>query len=276
LIVLDRGLEVRFTHVHGHGPDALELLRRELPVIVLEALSLAILGHKLHRSAKQVADHSHVVVTFAEGLLIDTKIACGGGLLPGLPSSDSSIHDVPGLIPADPHEPAGAGHGGTLAQHIDDQTLHEQGKTPFSLGPRHFHLKHAVLGALDARNPGMEEGLELAGVEVTPHPRLGMIPASQLAATGRTAPSDASRVLNMDIHTASGRVQLHVGNKPRFAQPQNPRIQVRVLHGRPPGLTISGHLPTKKPEGPTVKAIGRSGQVFGPGGSEPLRRGRYG
>jgi len=154
--VLDRGLEVRFPHVHGHGPDTLELLRRELPVIVLEALGLTILGYKFHRSAEQVADHGHVVVTFAEGLLIDAKIACGGGLLPGLPSPDGSIHDVPGLTPADSHEPAGAGHGGALAQHVNDQALHEQGEAPFGLGPRHFDLKHAVLGALHSRNTGKD------------------------------------------------------------------------------------------------------------------------
>jgi len=96
----------------------------------------------------------------------------------------------------------------------------------------------------------MKEGLELAGVEVTPHPGLGMIPTSQLAATGRTAPADAGSMLNMDVHSASRRVQLDVTNKPRVAQPQNPRIQVRVLHGHPPGRTISGHLPTEKSEGP--------------------------
>lgn len=41
--VLNCSLEVRFPHVHGHGLDALELLRRELLVIILEAFGLAIL-----------------------------------------------------------------------------------------------------------------------------------------------------------------------------------------------------------------------------------------
>ena len=248
--VLDRGLEVRFPHIHGHSPNPLELLRRELPVIVLETLGFPILGHKLHRAAKQVTDHGHVVMPLTEGLFIDAKIARGVGLLSGLPPPDGSVHDVPGLIPADPHEPAGAGHGGALAQHIDDQALHEQGEAPFGLGPRHFHLKHAVLRALHARNPGMEEGLELAGIEVTPYPGLGMITTSQFAATGRTKPPDTGSVININIHPASCRVQLDVGNKPRVAQPQNLGIQVRVLHGHPPGRTITGHLPTENPEGP--------------------------
>ena len=36
--VLDHGLDVRFPPVHDHGPDAFELLRRELLGIALKAL----------------------------------------------------------------------------------------------------------------------------------------------------------------------------------------------------------------------------------------------
>ena len=113
--VLNCSLEVRFPQVHGHGLDALELLRRELLAIILEAFGLAILSHKFHRSAEQVADHGHVVMTFAKGPFIDAKIPRWGGFLPSLSSPDGSLHDLPSLIPADPHEPAGAGYGGALA-----------------------------------------------------------------------------------------------------------------------------------------------------------------
>lgn len=44
--MLDRDFEVRFPHVYGHCPDALELLCRELLVIVLKALGLTILIHR--------------------------------------------------------------------------------------------------------------------------------------------------------------------------------------------------------------------------------------
>ena len=47
--MFDRGHEVWFPHVHGHSPNALELLHCELPVIVLETLGFTILGHKFHR-----------------------------------------------------------------------------------------------------------------------------------------------------------------------------------------------------------------------------------
>lgn len=59
---LNCGLEVRFPHVHGHGLDAIELLCRELLVIIFEALGLAIQRHKSHRSAEQVAGHGHVTL----------------------------------------------------------------------------------------------------------------------------------------------------------------------------------------------------------------------
>lgn len=96
----------------------------------------------------------------------------------------------------------------------------------------------------------MGKGLELAGVEVTPNPGLGMFPASQIAFTGRASPSDTGSMVNMDIHLTYGCVQLDISNKPLGAQPQNPRIQVRVLHDHPPGVTITGQLPTENPEEP--------------------------
>jgi len=109
-------------------------------------------------------------------------------------------------------------------QHTDDQAFHGHGQAPFGLGPGNFELKYAVLWAFHVRNPGMKEGLEHAGIEVMPHPGLGMIPTNQFASTGRTAPPDTGRVINMGIHPASGRVQLDSGNNPRFAQLQNPTI----------------------------------------------------
>ena len=75
--VLNCSLEVRFPHVHGHGLDALELLRRELLVIILQAFGLAILSHKFHSSAEQVPDYGHVVMTFAKGLFIDARYRAG-------------------------------------------------------------------------------------------------------------------------------------------------------------------------------------------------------
>lgn len=94
--------------------------------------------------------------------------------------------------------------------HDNYQTLHEQGEASFGLSPRHFDLKHTVLRTLHAWNPGMEKGLELAGVEMTLNPGRCMIPASQLASTGRTSPSDTGSMINMVIHLAYGCVQLYI------------------------------------------------------------------
>ena len=50
-------------------------------------------------------------------------------------------------------------------------------------------------------------------------------------ASNETVNFNQPSVYSMNIHPASGCVQLDIGNKPRVAQPQNPTIQVRVLHG---------------------------------------------
>jgi len=107
-----------------------------------------------------------------------------------------------------------------------------------------------MLGAVHARNPSMQERLELACVQMTPDPRLSMITTSQLAATCGTGPTDTHVMLHSDVHPPFNRVQLDSRDKPRFGQVKNPRIKIRVLHGCPPRRTLASQLPTEKPEGP--------------------------
>lgn len=85
---------------------------------------------------------------------------------------------------------------------------------------------------------------------MTPDSRLGMIPTSQFTPTSRAGPADTRAMRHADVHTAFRRVQLNSLNKPGLGQPKYLRIQVRVLHGCPPGRRIAAHLPTENPEGP--------------------------
>lgn len=146
---------------------------------------------------------------------------------------------------------------GALGQHVDDQPFHKQGEAAFALSPRHFDLHHAVLRAVHSRNPCAQERLELARVQMTPCPWLGMITASQIPSANRARRSDSRAVLNSDVHPPFDRVQFNNPDKPWLGQAENPRIQVRVLNGSPPGSTLAGQLPTEKPEGPAVITAGK-------------------
>jgi len=91
----------------------------------------------------------------------------------------------------------------------------------------------------------MQERFKLARVQMTPDPRLGMIPASQLAATCGAGPPDTCAELQVNVHPTFRRVQVNCLDKPGFDQAENRRIQVRVLRALPPERTLSGQLPRK-------------------------------
>ena len=138
-------------------------------------------------------------MTFAERLLIDADTGDGGGLLAGRPAGNGSLEDVPGLIPTDADEGAGSLHGLTGLEAVDHEPLHEQREAAVGLCPRHLDLYHSVLRALDPWNTGMDERVELAGVQMPPLPLGGVVVAGQLPATMRAVPAADFRVLEMNV-----------------------------------------------------------------------------
>jgi hypothetical protein len=60
----------------------------------------------------------------------------------------------------------------------------------------------------------MQERLELAGVQMSPNPKLGVIPASQVPSANWARPSNSRPVLNSDVHLAFDRVQFNSLDKP--------------------------------------------------------------
>ena len=108
---------------------------------------------------------------------------------------------MPCLIPGDADEGAGSLHGLAGLEDVDHEPLHEQSEAAVRLRPRHLDLHHSMLGALDPRDTGMHERVELAGVEMPPLPLGSMVVAGQLSASMRTVPATAFGMLdvNMDL-----------------------------------------------------------------------------
>ena len=121
------------------------------------------------------------------------------------------------------------------------------------LCPRHPGPQHSVLRAPDPWNTGMDERVELAGVQMPPLPLRGLIAAGQLPATLRAVPAAAFGVLDMKLNLRRLDVQLHVSNLPRSGHAENLLIEIRVEH-RPclPGKAAFSlpKLPRKIPAGP--------------------------
>lgn len=76
----------------------------------------------------------------------------------------------------------------------------------------------------------MNARLELAGVEVTPRPFIGMVVAAQLLLTLWALPAAAFGVLDMDVNGSRLHVQSHVHNLPGIRQPKNVLVEIDVEH----------------------------------------------
>jgi len=157
------------------------------------------LRDELDGAAINVVDDGQVPMAFTERLLIDADAGDGGGLLAGPPAGDGALEDVPRLIPVDTDERAGSLHRLAGLEDIDHEPFHEQGEAAVGLRPRHLDLHHSVLRALDPWNTGMDQRVELAGVEMPPLPLGGVVVAGQLTATMRAVPAAALGMLDVNV-----------------------------------------------------------------------------
>src|SRR5262245_47243691 len=114
--------------------------------------------------------------------------------------------------------------------------------------------------ALHARRPGMQVGLELAAVQMAPHPFLGMVVHRQVPLTLRTGPARGVVVARPDIHSLLRDAQLHLRHRPWTRDSQQVAVQLDVAHGvrspfdRDRTSAYPPLLPTPNPEEPPGRA----------------------
>ncbi|GDX97244.1 hypothetical protein LBMAG47_29090 [Planctomycetia bacterium] len=116
---------------------------------------------------------------------------------------------------------------------------------------RHLDLHHSVLRALDPWDTGMDQRVELAGVEMLPLPLGGVVVAGQLTATMRADPAAAFGVLNVDMDLGRLDIEPHVRHLPRSGQAKNLLMEFRVEHAiclRGKAAFSTTELPTKIPD----------------------------
>src|SRR5262249_16891339 len=142
----------------------------------LRGLGRAFGDHFPHRAWGAVAQAADGLESAMEALFIQLDVRDGAGLTAACPPArDGTLKeafDVPG---AQPHQlPAPALHLPTHP-HVNGEALQEQGKASARFGPRQADGMDATLGAVDARRLRLEQGLELAGIQMPPGPSLRMI-----------------------------------------------------------------------------------------------------
>jgi hypothetical protein len=161
---------------------------------------------------------------------------------------------MPGLVPTDAkNQPARLDSG--VAQYLNGETLKEQGETSMWLSPWQLHLPDSVLRADNPRRPGMQKGLKLTTVQMSPHSFFGMIVQRALSSTFRAWPLQTLRVLDPDVHSLPFDIELNLRDKPGIFNPQQMTVQVGIAHDSPPfGKRVYHHLlPTENPEAPLQK-----------------------
>jgi hypothetical protein len=92
--------------------------------VAVEAGLAAFVGDVLDHATFQVGDHSHVVLAPARRLLIDAEVNWHLDRLRPQPALHGSLHQVPGLVPAQPQQASRAQHV-TLLEDVHRQPLEQ-------------------------------------------------------------------------------------------------------------------------------------------------------
>ena len=85
----------------------------------------------------------------------------------------------PCLVPSGPQNTHRSSDGLSRQRHVNAKSLEEDCEPTAVLSPWHSNLFHSMLRAIDSQNTGMQQGLELATVEVSPLTLGSMIVARQ-------------------------------------------------------------------------------------------------
>ena len=146
-------------------------------------------------------------------------------------AGDGSFKDVPGLIPGDANERAGSIHVMAGLENVDHQTFHEQGEAAVRLRPRNHDLYRFVLRALGPWDEGMDDCVELAGVEMPPLSLGGMVVAGQFTATLRAVPAAAFGMLDLVVDLGCLEMKSRIHHLPRSGQAEKLLVEeFRIEH----------------------------------------------
>ena len=136
---------------------------------------------------------------------------------------------------------------------VDREGFKQKGEARFRLRPRHGHLLHSVLRTGDARDGADQHGLELAGVQVPPGARRGVVMDAARRAAVRAGEGRLGPVNHLDAHLAEGRIQIYVRDAPGRRQAKDVGVERRAVQGKlsSEGGSLKGASATRMPVDPS-------------------------
>ena len=89
-------------------------------------------------------------------------------------------------------------------------------------------LEHAILRSVHTGDAHVQQGPELARVEMLPDPLLRMVPAGQRALEFGTRPSHRRLILDPDIHLPGNDAQFHLVDRPGMLESEDLPIEFSI------------------------------------------------
>jgi hypothetical protein len=154
-------------HIQGDGLDARQILERKAREATHDAFARPLGSHVDDVSVVEVARDRRVALTLGERLFIEPHVLGNLVRAPGQAPLDRTLQDAVRFVPADVEDARGTENVG-LPEDVDGEAFEQQREPRPRLRPRNSYLPDAVLVAADARNLRVQEGLELAAVQVPP------------------------------------------------------------------------------------------------------------
>ena len=223
---------VRRPHVHGHRLDRCALAWRERLQQTRRRLKLSARHQVQHPRAVNVGHDTDIGVPLLGTLLIDTQV--DNLLLSAAQHAalDGADHDGVDRTPGQPRELAHGLGGGTGLEQFDDKAGHQCSDPAVALCPGHGQLLDRAVAVFELGNAGFDEGLELAGIKVTPLAFAPAVDVSPLGRIGRICPDLPALKNYLNDHLLVNKRQINLVNRPRRLQSKKLFVQRGVFHGQ--------------------------------------------
>ena len=227
---LSGGTHVRRPHIHGHCLDRCTLRRRERLQQSNGRFKFSLRHQVQYPRAVNVSQYAGVGVAPVGTLLINAQV---DNLFLGTPEHalvHCADHDGIDRTPRQSCESAYALRGGTGLKQFDDEASHHVGDPAVALGPGHRQLFNSAVAVFELGNPGFDDRLKLACVQVAP---LALAPTIDVSPLGRIRRVRLHLSLlqnNFDNHTLVCQRKLYRSDRPRRLQSKKLLIQRGVLH----------------------------------------------
>ena len=220
-----------------------------------QALHAAAFADVFDRRPLEIADDRVIHVASPKRFFVHPEVAQRAGPTAHLPAPDRTLHQAPGFIPTDAQQPTRAAERAALQDaSITSRSINIVKRARGSAhGTRTCLTPCRTLHPWDAR---VQRRFELAGIEVTPSPLLGVIEARQRRRTLATRPRPRV-MLGPEVDALLRLVEYHAGDVPGRLQAEDRFKELCILH--PPLVPVTTDSAMRPPSRPPTKCGARAG-----------------